>query len=240
METQDQAAPELAVDEPSLEETSAEPDAPEEVVEQESAVAEATADEPEPPAEPPAETETSEDAAAAEEAAPEQVISSDMPEAKILDPATLRFYRAEDGTPRLEMKEDRTYLEFRASRLFPVTKRFDYLSIMDGMGDEIGVLKRLRNVPKPMRRLILEELRRRYLTPQITRVNSLKDEYGILYWDVDTSRGRREFVVREVRENIREFAGGRMMITDVDGNCFEIADLDALPGKGVSELYRLL
>jgi hypothetical protein len=91
-----------------------------------------------------------------------------------------------------------------------------------------------------MRRVILEELRRRYFTPQITRVHSLKDEYGILYWDVDTTRGRREFVVRDVRENIREFAGGRMLITDVDGNYFEIADVDALPGKGVAELYRLL
>ena len=169
-----------------------------------------------------------------------QPISAEMPESRLLDPANLRFYRAEDGTPRLEVEGDRTYLEFRAARLFPITRRLELISITDGAGDEIGILRRLGDLPKPMRRIVLEQLRKRYFVPQITYVHSLKDEFGILYWDVDTTRGRREFVVREVRENVREFAGGRMQIADVDGNCFEIADIDALPGKGVAELYRLL
>jgi hypothetical protein len=175
-------------------------------------------------------------------AEPEPIIdlSGTMPEDRILEPSKLRFFRAEDGTPRLEVAEDQTYLEFRAVRLFPVTWRRGYIVIVDGGGDEVGVLRTLRELPKPMRRIILEELRRRYFVPQITFVHSLKDEYGILYWDVDTSRGRREFVVRDVRDNIREFRGGKMTITDVDGNQFEIADIDALPGKGIAELYRLL
>jgi len=91
-----------------------------------------------------------------------------------------------------------------------------------------------------MRRIILEELRKRYFVPQITFVHSLKDEFGVLYWDVDTTRGRRELVVRDVRDNVREFDGGKLQITDVDGNVFEVADLESLEGKGVSELYRLM
>ena len=46
--------------------------------------------------------------------------------------------------------------------------------------------------------------------------------------------------MREARDNIREFESGRMQITDVDGNLFEIPDIDRLPGKDVGELYRLL
>lgn len=188
----------------------------------------------------PAPVETGEPAAppAAEDKPP--VISSEMPEAKLLDPAKLRLFRTDDGTPRLEIAGDRSLLEFHAARLFPVTLRRTLISISDGAGEEVGILRGLRDLPKPMRRLVLEELRKRYFVPLITYVHSLKDEFGVLYWDVETSRGRREFVVREVRENVREFRGGRMQITDVDGNYFEIADFDNLPGKGVSELYRLL
>ena len=168
------------------------------------------------------------------------VVSGEMPEMRLLDAGRVRMFRAEDGTPRVELEGDRSYLEFRAARLFPITRRLEYISICDGGGDEIGVLRRLRDLPKGMRRIVLEELRRRYFTPEITHVHSLKDEFGILYWDVETTRGRREFVVREVRESVREFGDGRMVITDVDGNCFEIPDIGTLPGKGIGELYRLL
>lgn len=167
-------------------------------------------------------------------------LSGTMPEDKILDPARLRISRGDKGEARLEVVDDRSYPHFNAARLFPITHRFGYITLSDSGGEEIGVLRNLRDLPKPMRRLLLEELRKRYFVPQITYVYSLRDEYGILYWDVDTTRGRREFVVRDVRDHIREFPGGKMQITDVDGNEFEIADFDRLPGKGIADLYRLL
>lgn len=158
----------------------------------------------------------------------------------LLDPARMRIFRTDDGAARLELAEKQTFLRFSVSRLFPVTRRRELISFCDSGDAEIGVLPSLRSLPKEMRRIVLEELRRRYFVPEITRVHSLKDEYGVLYWDVDTTRGRREFVVREPRDNIREFGGGKMQITDVDGNIFEVRDIDALPGKNVAELYRLL
>ena len=62
---------------------------------------------------------------------------------------------------------------------------------------------------------------------------------------VDDARRGARFVcvlalVRDAHDHIREFPGGKMQITDVDGNEFEIADLDRLPGKGIADLYRLL
>lgn len=178
--------------------------------------------------------------AGAEAEAPPELPADGMPDDKVLDPASLRFFRAEDGTARVEVAGDRSLLGLTVSRLFPITQRLEFLAIADAAGDELGILRSLRSLPKPMRRIVMEELRKRYLVPQITFVHSLRTEYGILYWDVETSRGRREFVVREVRDNIREFAGNRMQITDVDGNQFEIRNADELRGKGINELYRLM
>lgn len=185
-----------------------------------------------------------EEAAEAKEEEPVEpeppAISDEMPDEKLLDVDKLIITRAEDGTPRLEVKDECCHIGFRATRLFPISRRHDYISIADLTGTEIGIIESLRKMDKAMRRIVLEEIRRRYFVPQITYVHSLKDEFGVLYWDVDTTRGRREFVVREVRENVREFAGGRLQIADVDGNFFEIANVDTLPGRGVTELYRLM
>lgn len=201
----------------------------------ETAAADGEAEAPQAVAEAPAEETT-----AAVETPPEPPAEVTMPDEKVLDPATLRIFRGEDGIARLEVEGDRCLMGFTVARLFPITHRLGYLSIADPTGEELGVLYELRALPRAMRRILLEELRRRYMVPQITYVNSLRTEYGILYWDVETTRGRREFVVREVRDNIREFAGGRMQISDVDGNQFEIRNADELKGKGVAELYRLM
>lgn len=163
-----------------------------------------------------------------------------MPEDRILDPAKLIITRGPDGHARLEIEGDRCILMMRAVRLFPISHRRGFIALLDSAGDEVGIVRELRALPRAMRRIVLEELRKRYFVPRITYVHSLRDEYGILYWDVETTRGRRQFVVRDVRDNIREFPGGRMQITDVDGNEFEIANVDDLPGRGVSDLYRLL
>ncbi len=168
------------------------------------------------------------------------LLSSEPPKDHILDPAKLCVSRGPDGTARLEIEGDRCYMMVRAARLFPITRRRELISLSDGADEEIGLIQNLRQLPKPMRRIVLEELRKRYFVPLITRVNDLKDEYGVLYWSVETTRGSRDFVVRDVRDNIREFPGGKLEITDVDGNQFEILDFEALPGKNLSELYRLM
>lgn len=175
-------------------------------------------------------------------AAPPTVSKVDiaMPEDRILDPSKLIISRGPDGHARLEIQGDRCILLMRAVRLFPISHRRGFIVLSDANNDEVGIIRDLRALPRAMRHIVLEELRKRYFVPQITYVYSLKDEYGVLYWDVETTRGARQFVVRDVRDNIREFPGGRMQITDVDGNEFEIANIDALPGKGVSDLYRLL
>lgn len=178
------------------------------------------------------------DAVTPEEASP--YLSPDPPEEKILDPKLCRFFRTDEGIARLEIEGDRTVLTIGISRLFPVTFRRNLLSVTDGSNDEVGILRSLRALKPPMRRIVLEELRKRYMVPQITSLNRLKSEFGVFYWTVDTTRGPRDFVVRDVRDNIREFANGRLLITDVDGNQFEIMNIETLPGKAANELYRVL
>ena len=90
------------------------------------------------------------------------------------------------------------------------------------------MIKELSEVDQALHGLIREELEKRYLTAYVSRVVNLRNEYGVSYWDVETDRGRREFVAKNVAEHAQWLGDGRLFILDVDGNRFEFTDLGQL------------
>src|SRR5260370_39060362 len=81
-----------------------------------------------------------------------------------------------------------------------------------------------------------EDLDRRYLTSAIRRIHRARREAGACYFDADTSRGRREVVVKETPETIRWLRDHRLLLVDVDGNRFEAHDIRELDRKSASLL----
>ena len=90
-----------------------------------------------------------------------------------------------------------------------------------------------RDLDEETQQIISEELDRRYLTSIVDRVNSVRNEYGTSYWEVETNRGSREFVVQNVSENAQWFGDYRLLLVDVDGNRFEIENLQALDRRSL-------
>lgn len=137
-----------------------------------------------------------------------------------LDPEKVRFFRAGDAL-RMTIDGDRSCLRVVPIRAFPVSARGKYISIRDIKGDELGIIKDPDKLDKDSRRFLEEEIRRRYLTPVIHRVRSLRDKFGIVNWEVETDRGVKKFVTRSIHESLEETDGG-LMITDMEGNRYEI------------------
>ena len=98
----------------------------------------------------------------------------------------------------------------------------------------------LKEIGPKARILIGEELDRRYLTAMIEQVTSIRNEYGTSYWDVQTDRGQREFVVQNVAENAQWLGDHRLLITDVDGNRFEIPRLDDLDKQSLEWIEQVI
>lgn len=130
-------------------------------------------------------------------------------------------------------------------RSFPVTNPDEFLSVREpdskkqGRGKEIGMIRRITDFDEDTRLLLSEELDRRYFTPQIKRIFSVKDKFGYLYWEAETTAGHVTFVMNNPFSNIRVLEDGRILINDIDGNVFEIHDptkLDALSLKKI-EIY---
>lgn len=148
---------------------------------------------------------------------------------RFLDGASLRATRPEGGRGlRLEIEGDRCLLDAVVRRSFPLSRPHEFLSVQEGGGKEVGVLRSLDDLDNESRKLIEQELDRRYFTPKILQLRSLKQEGGMWTFDVVTSRGAATFYVRNWRDSSHEISHGRFVIHSVDGQRFEVVDFDAL------------
>ena len=146
-----------------------------------------------------------------------------------LDASKLRFSR-HGATVRLTIEGDRSVLSVSVLRSFPLSEPQRFLSVRDGGGKEVGVLIDPGLLRPEDQQLVEAELERRYLVPAITRVVVAKERFGIVEWEVETDRGRRTFTTRNLRENASRPTANRVVLVDVDGNRFDVPDLDRLDG----------
>ncbi len=78
------------------------------------------------------------------------------------------------------------------------------------------------------------------LTCRILKVNSLHHQFGAAFWDVETDKGARQFVIRGTTEHVRWLSDDRMLITDVQGNRFEIPSLEGLDRRSQYQIHLIL
>lgn len=160
-------------------------------------------------------------------------------ELRILDPKRTRVFRVA-GVTRLTLEEDRSWTKVSVSRAFPLSDPDHYIGFLDGAGKDVGLLHDPGQLDHDSRRVVDEELERRYFVPVVERVLSVKEEFGTVYWMVETDRGEKEVIVRNMRDNLQELSASRIIITDVDGNRFEFPDINKLDGKSLGIIMRNL
>ena len=141
-----------------------------------------------------------------------------------LDPTQLRLFRDATNQLRLAIEGDRCYLDVKVAYAFPISDPDHHIGLLDGRDRCIGMLDRLEGLDDASRQLAKGELRQRYFVPEVRRIHSLKEEFGAVYFDVDTDRGRREFVVKGLRDSLEDLGDGRLLIADADGTRYHIPD----------------
>jgi hypothetical protein len=161
---------------------------------------------------------------------------------RFLDPKTLRLFRthAEDATVRLTLEGDRSWREVRIARAFPFSDPDRYIGLRDGNDKDIGILTDLHGLDPASRAIIDEELERRYFTPRIERVLTVSEEFGVVTWEVETDRGPRRFLVRNLRDSAFPLGSNRLMMTDTDGNRYEFPDVRVVGAKAMTVLSKVL
>ena len=143
----------------------------------------------------------------------------------------IRLFREPPWVLRLTIEGDRSYLKVRVVCAAPLSQPDRYICLLDEKNEVICTVEDPIVLDTASQRVIKEEIEQRYMTAIIKRVDSLKSEFGVSYWEVQTDRGNREFVVRNVSENAQWITDRRLLLLDVDGNRFEISNLEVLDKK---------
>ncbi|MBN1341689.1 MAG: DUF1854 domain-containing protein [Phycisphaerae bacterium] len=155
------------------------------------------------------------------------------PDFDFLPEDRVRFFTDQTRWLRMTIGNDRTYLGVKVVRAFPYSDPDRYLGVLDARDNDkvIGLIAQPERLDPDSRRLADGALTEHYFIPVITRVNDMREEYGAFYFDVQTDRGRREFVAKGVRDATEELEDGSLLIPDVDGNRYRILDLERLDPK---------
>lgn len=156
-------------------------------------------------------------------------------EFRILKPEAVRFFR-ERGSLRLEV-DGRIYENIRVAPLFPLSEGEGWISVIDEDGREIGILEEIRSLEAGSQLALRQELRKRYVVPKILKVRSCREHFGLVEWEVETDRGPRRFLTRNLRETAQR-TGTRVTFSDVDGNRYDIPDLRALDPRSRAWIER--
>ena len=157
----------------------------------------------------------------------------------LLVPTKLRFL-AHGPILRLTIEDDRSYLRVAVLRAFPLSDPSRYLSVRDGQGKEIGLIVQPEALADGDRALVERELERRYLVPSVVHIVAARERFGTVEWTMETDRGQVHFTTRNLRENVQRPAPRRIILNDVDGNRYDIRDVDRLSRASQELLFRHL
>jgi hypothetical protein len=145
-----------------------------------------------------------------------------------LDAKDLRVYRSNRGTLCVQVA-DKTYEDIRVRRAFPLVHADRYIGFIQADGSELGLLEDPRGLDAESSAVLDQELDKTYFLPIITEFQDLGEEHNVIYMDVVTSSGPRTIYVRGYRNKIRALPRNRALIEDVEGNRYEVRELDSFP-----------
>jgi len=168
--------------------------------------------------------------------------TKELPTLRYLDPEQVQVFRDAEGRLCATIADEFTVLSPRFLRVSPLTDPDRYVSVRGtGPNDkDFGLLRNWRRLDRESRRLVAAELERRYLYPRVRRILSVKDYSGLQLCVFDTDRGVREVTLRDVRDNVIYLGSARVLITDAEGNRFDIADVSALDQRSRVLLSEIL
>lgn len=141
-----------------------------------------------------------------------------------LDPKRLRLFRDSTGQLRMTIEGDRSYLDVKVVSAFPRTDPDHHIGLLDGRDRNIGMLNDLESLDEESRKLARQALQRQYFMPEIIRIHELREEFGVVYFVVETDYGRRDFVVKGLRDSLEDLGDGQLLIADADGTRYHIVD----------------
>jgi hypothetical protein len=151
------------------------------------------------------------------------------------------FQLHHDALGRLVLTEadGREIVDVEPARGFPISDPENRISIRDHRGREIHWIERLADLPADVRSVLETDLHRREFVPIVKRIVHMAAFTEPSEWDVETDRGRVQFLLGN-EEDVHRLEGHRAVIIDTHGIRYLIPDTRKLDGHSRRILERYL
>ena len=107
--------------------------------------------------------------------------------------------------------------------LFPISQPDSWISIRSPDGTELACVEDPQTLPAEIWQLLKEDLSRREFVPVIQRIIRVSGNSEPCEWQVDTDRGRTQFVLKS-EEDVRRIGDHEILIVDAHGTRYRIPD----------------
>lgn len=139
----------------------------------------------------------------------------------------------------LQLRDGTRHGSIRPVRGFPISQPDYGISLVDGDAREVVWIENLGQCDNAVCALIRDELAMRDFLPVIQRIYSISGTHEPSEWDVQTDRGRVQFVLN-VMEDVRRLDAQRAMVTDGNNVQYLVMNLGTLDAKTRRYLERYL
>lgn len=135
--------------------------------------------------------------------------------------------------------EGRTVRVDRVVRAFPKSHPEAYISFLDEVGYEIGLLESTDGLDPQSKAILLDRLKRLYFVPTIQKILEVESSGTTSRWRVTTDEGDRSFRVLG-RESLDGDKPPAIRVTDSEGHRYQITDYWELDKDSRQALLALL
>jgi hypothetical protein len=134
-----------------------------------------------------------------------------------------------------ELATGQVYRGVSAVLLFPISHPDRFVSLRhtdtDEKEHEIGIIGGLATFPPDHLALLHASLARHYHEQRVHRVHQIKNEYGQLFFKVETQRGIEEFVMPWRQDRAEDYGHNGKVLLDALNNRYLIPNVDDLAEK---------
>lgn len=133
----------------------------------------------------------------------------------------------------------KTYENVTVIRTFPFTEPDKLLSVRESGGKkkEIGIIESLHDdFDAETVDIISKNLELRYYMPVIQKIQNIKESNGYVHFKVCTNHGNLEFSLQSNGSHFSYLSDTRILITDLEGNRYEIPDTRKLTPRELKKL----
>ena len=158
-------------------------------------------------------------------------------EATSRDPGELILERRADG--RVWAVRDGAERAVWVRRCFPWSEPGRFLSLRDDDEEEFALVRDVAELAPASRQVLEEALVAAGFVFEVTRVVAIEEEIEIRHWQVETRQGPRAFQTR-LDDWPRHLPHGGLLVRDVSGDLYHLADPQALDRKSRALLWAFV